>query len=43
MVQLLAQEPFLDLEHFGGLHWGSDHSLDLTNEHYQDIYTLLLD
>lgn len=42
-VQLIAQKPFLDLGYFGGLPWAPVHALDLTNEHYQNVYTLLLD
>ena len=42
-AQLIAQKPLLPLEHFGGVPCTSDHSLDLTNDHYEDTFTVLLD
>ena len=42
-AHLIAQKPLLPPEHFGGLPCASDHSLDLTYDHYEDTYTLLLD
>ena len=42
-AQLIAEKPLLPPEHFGGLPCTSDHSLDLTNDHYEDTFTVLLD
>ena len=42
-AQLIAQKPLLPLEHFGGLPCTPDDSLDLTNDHYEDTFTVLLD
>ena len=42
-AKLIAHKPLLPPENFGGIPCAADHSLDSTDNQYEDIYTVLLD